>query len=213
MTTCGWSWTRQSNTRILPVSAVVLLAILLPTTALAARTGPFIIGADISWVPEDEAAGATYFDHGVQKDIFTILKEHGFNYIRLRVFVDPHSERGYARRYEEAFCDLAHTKAMAKRIKAAGMGFLLDFHYSDNWADPGKQTKPLAWEKFTVPQLADAVHEHTRSVLTALKEQDTPPQMVQIGNEITNGLLWPEGNIDHFDDFATIVKAGIAATR
>jgi arabinogalactan endo-1,4-beta-galactosidase len=93
------------------------------------------------------------------------------------------------------------------------MGILLDFHYSDNWADPGKQTKPLAWENFTVPQLADAVHEHTKNVLTALKEQGTPPQMVQIGNEITNGLLWPEGNTQHFDDFATIIKAGIAAAR
>jgi arabinogalactan endo-1,4-beta-galactosidase len=195
------------------MTSLLLLVISFDRCAFAARTGPFIIGADISWVPEDEAAGATYFDHGVQKDIFTILKEHGFNYIRLRIFVDPHSDRGYARRYTEAFCDLEHTKAMAKRIKAAGMGFLLDFHYSDNWADPGKQTKPLAWENFTVAQLADSVHEHTRTVLTALKEQGTEPQMVQIGNEITNGLLWPEGNTEHFDDFATIVKAGIAATR
>jgi arabinogalactan endo-1,4-beta-galactosidase len=102
---------------------------------------------------------------------------------------------------------------MAKRIKAAGMGFLLDFHYSDTWADPGHQTKPVAWENFTVPQLADAIHKHTKTVLNALKDQGTPPQMVQIGNEITNGLLWPEGNTEHFDDFAMIIKAGIAATR
>src|SRR5947207_6068146 len=160
------------NRRLLNIALLLFAMLFFCTSARAARTGPFIIGADISWVPEDEAAGATYFDQGVQKDIFTILKEHGFNYIRLRIFVDPHSERGYARRYNEAFCDLEHTKAMAKRIKAAGMGFLLDFHYSDNWADPGKQTKPLAWEHFTVAQLADAVHEHTKTVLTALQEQD-----------------------------------------
>src|SRR5689334_12054031 len=102
----------------------IVAALFLSGVSYGARTSPFIIGADISWIPEDEAAGATYFDKGVQKDIFTILKEHGFNYIRLRVFVDPHSERGYARRYNEAFCDLAHTQAMAKRVKAAGMGFL-----------------------------------------------------------------------------------------
>jgi arabinogalactan endo-1,4-beta-galactosidase len=192
---------------------VILISFVILAPARAERSGPFIIGADISWIPEDEAAGATYFDHGVQKDIFTILKEHGFNYIRLRVFVDPHSARGYARRYDQAFCDLEHTKAMAKRIKAAGMGFLLDFHYSDTWADPGHQTKPIAWENYSVQQLADAVHEHTKTVLTALKDQGTPPQMVQIGNEITNGLLWPEGNTKNFNDFATIIKAGIAATR
>src|SRR6476469_4086152 len=85
---------------------ILLCVVLVCSPVRAARTGPFIIGADISWIPEDEAAGATYFDHGVQKDIFTILKDHGFNYIRLRVFVNPHSARGYARRYDEAFCDL-----------------------------------------------------------------------------------------------------------
>jgi beta-galactosidase/arabinogalactan endo-1,4-beta-galactosidase len=93
------------------------------------------------------------------------------------------------------------------------MGFLLDFHYSDNWADPGKQAKPEAWDNMTVPQLADALAEHTRTVLKALKDQGTPPQMVQVGNEITNGFLWPEGNTKNFDDFSTIVKAGIAAVR
>src|SRR2546421_8349865 len=127
MSTCGWSWTRQSNTGILPVSALLVIVFLFSTTARAARTGPFIIGADISWIPEDEAAGATYFDKGVQKDIFQILEDHGFNYIRLRIFVDPSSPRGYARNMPEAFCDLPHTLAMAKRMKAAGMGFLLDF--------------------------------------------------------------------------------------
>jgi arabinogalactan endo-1,4-beta-galactosidase len=178
-----------------------------------ARTGPFILGADISWIPEDEAEGATYWDNGQQTDIFQILKNHGFNHIRLRVFVDPHSERGYARFRNEAFCDLAHTKAMAKRIKAAGMGFLLDFHYSDNWADPGKQVKPLAWDKMSVEEMTEALRKHTHDVVLALKEQGTPPDMVQIGNEITNGMLWPDGDLKHLDNLATFVKAGISAVR
>jgi arabinogalactan endo-1,4-beta-galactosidase len=180
----------------------------------AHRTGPYILGADISWVQEDEAEGSTYYDHGKQKDVFQILKDYGFNYIRLRVFVNPASPRGYAARSKEAFCDEAHTLAMAKRVRAAGMGLLVDFHYSDTWADPGKQFKPAAWENLDLPALKKALYDHTRSVLSALKEQGTTSDMVQIGNEVTNGLLWPDGRAkDHFDNFAELVKSGIAATR
>ena len=180
----------------------------------AHRTGPFILGADISWVQEDEAEGSTYYDHGVKKDVFQIFKDNGFNYIRLRVFVNPASPRGYAARSKEAFCDAAHTLTMAKRVRAAGMGLLVDFHYSDTWADPGKQFKPAAWENFDLPALKKAVYDHTRSVLSALKEQGTTPDMVQIGNEVTNGLLWPDGRAkDHFDNFAELIKSGIAAAR
>src|SRR5215472_13049419 len=93
------------------------------------RTGPFILGADISWVPEDEADGAQYFDRGTRKDIFQILRDYQFNYVRLRLFVNPSAADGYARRRSEAFCDLEHVKAMAKRAKAAHMGILLDVHY------------------------------------------------------------------------------------
>src|ERR1039457_6243146 len=94
------------------------------------RTGPFILGAEVSWAPEDEADGAEYYDHGVRKDIFEILKEYKFNYIRLRLFVDPGAPDGYAMGRQEAFCDLEHVKAMAKRARTAGMGILLDIHYS-----------------------------------------------------------------------------------
>jgi len=177
----------------------------------AARTGPFIIGADISWIPEDEAAGATYFDHGEQKDIFDILKSNGFNTIRLRIFVNPGSAIGYAKNMKEPFCDLAHTLAMAKRIKAAGMGFFLDFHYSDNWADPGKQIKPAAWELMSLDELMQAVHDHTHDVLAALAEQGTLPAMVQVGNEIRPGMLWPEGRVglkNHTDDEAAWDRLG-----
>ena len=127
-------------------------------TVKNSRTGPFILGADISWVPEDESDGAEYFDHSVKKDIFEILKEYKFNYVRLRLFVNPASTNGYARRRAEAFCDLEHTKAMAKRAKAAGMGILLDVHYGDTWTSPGHQDKPVAWKDFNFEQLTQAVH-------------------------------------------------------
>ena len=108
------------------------------------RVGPFILGAEVSWAPEDEADGAEYFDHGVKKDIFQILKDYEFNYIRLRLFVNPASTNGYARRRSEAFCDLEHVKKLAKHAKSTGIGLLLDIHYGDNWTSPGHQEKPMA---------------------------------------------------------------------
>ena len=147
---------------------------------------------------------------GTGKDIFAILKEHKFNYIRLRIFHDPRATNGYSR---NGFCDLEHTKQMGKRIKAAGLGFLLDFHYSDNWADPGKQTKPAAWRTLSFEELAAAVRKHTRDTLQALKEQNTTPDMVQVGNEISNGLLWPDGSIKNLDRFAALFKAGAKGVK
>ncbi len=130
------------------------------------------------------------------------------------MFVNPASPRGYAACSKEAFCDAAHTLAMAKRVRAAGMGLFVDFHYSDTWADPGKQFKPAAWKNLDIPALKKALYDHTRSVLSALKEQGTTPDMVQIGNEVANGFLWPDGwATDHFDNFAELVKSGIAAAR
>lgn len=197
----------------------------------AARDQPFILGADISWIPEDEAAGVQYFDRGVRKDIFAILKQYQFNYVRLRIFVNPRN--GYSR--NGGYCDLEHTKAMAKRIQQAGMGFLLDFHYSDTWADPEHQDKPVAWRSMGVEELEKAVADHTREVLAALKAQGTMPEMVQIGNEITHGMLWPEGRVwsqipsgnretdartatlgpgmGNYDNLSRFVKAGIVAAK
>lgn len=177
------------------------------------RGGSFIIGADISWVPEDEAAGAEYFDHGVKRDIFEILKERGFNYVRLRVFVNPKSTNGYARHMSEAFCDVAHTLAMARRAKAAGMGVLLDVHYGDTWTSPGHQEKPVAWQTLDFPGLTNAVREFTREVVLALKTNGTPAAMVAVGNEISDGMLFPDGRRSNFDKFAALVQAGIAGAK
>jgi arabinogalactan endo-1,4-beta-galactosidase len=177
------------------------------------RGGPFILGAEISWAQEDEADGAQYFDHGVRKDIFQIFKSYGFNYIRLRLFVNPASPGGYASGRSEAFCDLDHVKVLARRAKAADMKTLLDIHYGDTWTSPGKQAKPAAWRDLEFPALAKAVHDFTYQSVRDLKQNGTTPDMVQIGNEISDGMLFPDGSRGHIDQFAELVKAGIAGVH
>jgi beta-galactosidase len=176
-----------------------------------ARPTGKIIGADISFLPQLEAKGIKFSDKGIQKDVFEILKDHGFNYIRLRLFVDPSNDSGYSP--GKGFCDLQQTLQMAKRIKKAGMKFLLDFHYSDTWADPGKQFKPAAWKNLNFKDLAKTVFEYTTKVLLALKAQGTLPDMVQTGNEINHGILWPEGNVQHLDSLAVLLNAGMSAVK
>jgi len=176
-----------------------------------------MLGADISFLPQLEAQGITFSDEGQPMDALEILKDHGFNYIRLRLFNNPAADSGYSP--QKGFCDLAHTKQMATRVKKAGMKFLLDFHYSDTWADPQKQFKPAAWKDLHGPRLTQAVHDYTRDVLLALRAQGTPPDMVQIGNEINHGMLWPDGDIHsadsvaRLDNLAELLKAGVEAVR
>jgi len=167
-----------------------------------------MLGADISFLPELESYGIKFSDKGAQKDAIGILKDHGFNYIRLRIFVDPAVSNGYSP--EKGFCNLERTKQMALRIKKAGMKFLLDFHYSDYWADPQQQNKPASWDGLTGDKLANALKSYTKSVLSSLKSQGTLPDMVQIGNEINHGMIWPDGHIDNPDQLAELLKAGIA---
>ncbi len=170
-----------------------------------------MLGADISFLPELEARGMKFSDKGVEKDAIQILKDHGFNYVRLRIFNDPARDSGYSPK--KGFCDLANTKKMAKRVKDAGMKLLLDFHYSDYWADPGKQYKPGAWRKLSFEELKKTVYDYTKDVIQQLKDQGTTPDMVQIGNEINHGIIWPEGNVSNFDGLAQLINAGTAATK
>jgi beta-galactosidase len=175
------------------------------------RTVDKMLGADISFLPQLEDRGMKFSDKGVQKDAVQILKDHGFNYIRLRLFVDPGADSGYAP--GKGFCDLAHTIAMAKRVHAAGMKFLLDFHYSDTWADPQKQFKPGAWKGENFEQLRQTVFNYSRSVIQQLKAAGAEPNMVQIGNEINHGMIWPEGHINNLDSLAQLVYAGIQGVK
>ncbi len=187
----------------------------------------YYIGADITSVQAAEAAGATYSD-GTVKDIFQLLKDHGFNYIRLRTFVDPKAADGYDK--VNGYADLAHTITFGKRIKAAGMGFLLDFHYSDNWADPGKQCIPVAWQGYTnITDLAGALHDYTDNAITQLIAGGARPDMVQIGNEITPGMLLDicdangqpittdkppvTGSTGNWSNLGTLLKAGVKGVK
>jgi|GEM_PF-64042 len=170
-----------------------------------------MIGADISFLPQLEARGMKFSDKGVEKDAIQILKDHGFNYVRLRIFNNPALDSGYSPK--KGFCDLEHTKQMAKRVTAAGMKTLIDFHYSDYWADPEKQYKPAAWKKLGFQQLRDSVETYTRKVIKALKDQGTIPNMVQIGNEINHGMIWPEGHIGNLDSLAQLIQAGIEGVK
>ncbi len=166
-----------------------------------------IIGADISFLPQLEDRGMKFYDkNGQQSDVLKMLKDHGFNYIRLRIFDHPEIAGGYSR--GKGFCDLEHTKQMAKRIKAAGMKFLLDIHYSDTWADPQRQNTPEAWSKLDFETLRDSVYTYTKNIMQALKDQGTAPEMVQIGNEINHGMLWPDGAINNLDSLARLIYAG-----
>ena len=173
----------------------------------------FILGADISWVQQQEAEGTRWSDGVDQKDILAILKAHGFNWIRLRIFVNPEAEGGYSK---DGFCDLEHTMQIAKRVKAAGMRLLLDFHYSDTWADPGHQRKPAAWADLHGDDLEKTIHDHTRDVVSALKREGALPDMVQIGNEISHGMLWPDGKMWETKDWETfcgLIEAGVTGVR
>lgn len=155
----------------------------------------FYNGADISTVQEYERWGAKFYDvDGSEKDIFTLLKDHGFNAIRLKTFVSPKAQYGYAAsgcdHDAEAYADKDHIIAYAKKIKAAGMAFLLDIHYSDNWADPGKQIIPSRWRNVkSSDAMADSVYNYTYDLINSLKQLNATPEMVQIGNETTPGIL------------------------
>jgi len=171
-----------------------------------------MLGADISFLPELEDRGMKFYDlDGKQKDAIQILKDHGMNYVRLRIFNDPARDSGYSPK--KGFCGLQHTLQMAKRVKAAGMKLLLDFHYSDYWADPQKQYMPLAWHGKSITELKQAVYDYTKMVIKALKDQGTAPEMVQVGNEINHGMIWPHGSIGNLDSLAQLIYAGIQGVK
>jgi arabinogalactan endo-1,4-beta-galactosidase len=193
----------------------------------AAPIGPFMIGADISQIQQQEDSGSRFSDGG-QKDPITLFKDRGFNWIRLRAFVDPRAEGGYS---AEGYCDTAHTVTMGARVKQAGLGFLLDLHYSDYWADPGKQIKPLAWRNLsTIEALATQVHDYTKATVQALVDGGARPDMVAVGNEITPGMLlhvpndpsdpdgmltvtMPNGAITNWTNLGLLLNAGVAGVH
>jgi len=168
------------------------------STALAVK------GADVSSLPKNEAFGGKYYTSaGVQGDALTILKNNGANYARLKVWVNP----------ADGYNNKARVLAMATRAKALGMGLLVDFHYSDTWTDPGKQAKPAAWTSLSFAALKTAVYNHTYDVLNALKAQGTTADMVQVGNEINDGMLWEDGRSANFANLAGLINSGYSAVK
>lgn len=191
-------------------AALLLFALLFPfLTHSAELPRPFAMGADLSLMKFIEDHGVKYRENGVAKDPLAIFKEHGCNYVRLRLFVNPDGTGGQVN-------TLPYTVAMAKRVKSAGLRFLLDLHYSDKWADPGHQSVPEAWKNLTEPELIDRTRLYTKEVLTTFKNEACLPDMVQIGNEITNGLMWPAGGPitdAKWETFGNLLKAGIKGVR
>ncbi len=192
------------------IAFTILLFISL--TNLFSQSNSFIRGVDISFTPQIEDLGGKYKLNGVTKDVLDIFKESGVNYVRLRLWHTPNDPKDP----QHIYCGLQKTLAYAKRIKAKGFKFLLDIHYSDWWADPGKQTKPAAWTNLSFDVLKDSVYSYTKNVITQLKNQNTLPDMVQVGNEITNGMLWPDGRNNTsagWTAFGELLKKGIAGVK
>lgn len=166
-------------------------------------------GADISWLTAQEKQGIKFYNaQGIEKDMFALIPEMGGNAVRFRVWVNPSKD------LYSGLCDKAATLALAKRAQAAGLRIMIDFHYSDSWADPGKQNKPAAWKNMSVDEMANAIAEHTTDVLTALKEAEIDVEWVQIGNETTDGMLWEEGRCSkNPKNYALFIKSGAEAAK
>ena len=171
----------------------------------------YVKGMDLSTLLELENLGARYFDGNEETDILEIMKRYDVDMIRVRLFNDPYSKDG--KPYGAGGNDLKTALEISKRVTQAGLGVLLNFHYSDFWADPGKQIKPKAWAAYSVSELEKAVFEYTRDVLESFWKAGIRLKMVQVGNELTNGLLWPEGRTPDYEKIARFVNAGIRGVR
>ena len=151
-----------------------------------APAGDFVKGADISWVTEMEGKGYKFYNAaGQERELTALMKEVGMNAVRLRVWVNP----------ADGWNGKADVVEKAKRAQALGMKVMIDFHYSDSWADPGQQTVPAAWKGKDADAMAAAVKAHTQEVLQALKSAGVSVSWVQVGNETTNGMLWDSGKV------------------
>ena len=192
--------------------AVALAAstlLIAPTAAVANGGHPTtfaalpVRGADLSFAVQEQAAGNRFLDNGAAEPVEQIFADHGANYSRIRVWVNPWA--GYSSE--------AVALEEGRRAAQAGMHILLDPHYSDSWADPAHQSTPAAWAGQSAAQLQQTVHDYTRKLVHDFAAQHTPVSMIEIGNEITNGMLWPTGAVSDWPTFAGLLKAGIAGAH
>jgi arabinogalactan endo-1,4-beta-galactosidase len=164
--------------------------------------GDFAFGADLSFLKQAEDRGKVFKDGTNAMPGLKLFRAHGYNWIRLRLFVEPVQQR--------LPNDFAYTLTMAKDARKLGYRFLLDFHYAQSWADPGKQPTPEAWRSLSHRERVQKVFEYTRDTMVAFRDADVLPDMVQIGNEIRTGMLWPDGKLpENWDNFAEYLYAGI----
>jgi arabinogalactan endo-1,4-beta-galactosidase len=168
----------------------------------------FVKGADIGWLSQMEATGYKFYDtNNEQMECLDILQSRAINTVRLRVFVNPSNDK------VSGHCSKKEVATMALRAKNRGMRIMIDFHYSDSWADPGKQNKPAAWASHNFAQLQMDVYNHTYDVLDTLKSIDATPDWVQVGNEIGGGILWPDGSTSNWANLSKLLNKGYDATK
>ena len=191
----------QTEIRARLAAALLLaLAILVGQSSPSSAAEEYTVGADVSFLGHAEERGIAFKDNGVPTPGLQIFKDHGYNWVRLRLFHSPSRLPN----------DLEYTLAQAQHAKRLGFKFLLNFHYSDTWADPQKQFTPKAWEGLSHSALVDAVFQYTRDTVASFRDAGAMPDMVQIGNEVIAGMLWPDGRLPkNWDNFADLLKAGI----
>ncbi len=177
-----------------------------------------LLGGDISLLPSYEEAGTIYKDaDGKEVKLLDYLKEQRWNAIRVRLFVEPDKAPGEHK--AEGVCqDLDYVMKFGKRIKASGYQFMLDFHYSDTWADPAKQFMPDRWKNTKREDLPDSLYEYTKNCLEVMVNAGATPDLIQVGNEITNGMIWPEAKVDpqgteNWDLLLKLLESGSKACR
>jgi arabinogalactan endo-1,4-beta-galactosidase len=165
----------------------------------------FAKGADVSWVTQMERDGIKFYNaQGTEMECMALLKSLGMNTIRLRVWVNP----------VDGWNGKDDLLVKAKRAKALGMRLMIDFHYSDSWADPGKQNKPAAWVNLPFEELKGALVSHTIEILEALKGEGIYPEWVQVGNETSDGMLWPDGRASvNMKNYTELHNAGYRAVK
>lgn len=177
-------------------------------------------GVDISTIMETESLGGKFFEGGVQYPLLDILQKRGITSVRLRLWNDPFNEKGES--YGAGCCDIETVLRTARRVTERGMSWMLDFHYSDFWADPGRQLPPKAWKGMDIEGLERTVYAYTKDILARCKKEGLYPKYVQIGNEITNGTLWPHAKVEYseetgepssYNNLTKILKAGSKAAR
>lgn len=205
-------------TAALCLAFILIVSVLSNDLQKTEAAAPFAYGADIGWMKQLENEGVSWVDDNGQKgDPLKILKDHGINSVRLRVFVDPPSSYYWFKDGTTwtmlGYSDKAGVLSAAKRAKALGMSVMVDFHYSDVFADPGHQIKPSAWNSYSYSQLQTAVYSHTYEVMNELASNGIYPEWVQVGNEMNPGIMLPNGSTDNFSQLTGLLNKGYDAVK